>query len=307
MTRSPFADFLSAIGHHVLVTSSGEWFDAGPRFFLNIPFHRTISPLGGELSELLRRGRAIGVRYASPLAGSGRLSYQIVCDQRPYEIEALSPNNRSKVRRGLRRCEIERVDCRVIATQGRQAHLDTMRRQGRSRSDPRRAPEIWSRYWEAAASTEGMEAWGAFVDRKLAAYLLTVRLEDRIEFLVARSSAEHLNHYPNNALIYTVTREMLGRGGIAEVTFGLESLERVDALDQFKFAMGFRQRPLRQCVVVRPALARFLRLAGVQRAVRWQAARPTAHPSWRKLAGIIDFMEGDGKGVVPSSRVQTAH
>jgi hypothetical protein len=304
---SPFATFLSAIGHRVVTTSSGEWFNAGPRFFLSLPFHRVITPDAAELRQVMRDGRGLGARFVAPLNGPGRLSYQIVCDERSYDVERLSPNTRSKVRRGLRRCRVERVECGRVARDGRQAHLDTMQRQDRAPSDGAAARQHWERYWAAAAQTPGMEAWGAFVDDQLAAYLLTVQLEDRCEFLLARSCNVYLGQYPNNALIYTVARAMLERPTVAEITFGLESLEPVDALDQFKVAMGFRHRPLRQRIVVRPGLAGLLRVPTVGRVVRWYAERPGVHPGWRKLAGIIDFMREDSTPMPWRSDTQPAH
>src|SRR3989304_2026878 len=107
---SAFAAFLAGIGHRVLRTPSAEWFDAGPHFFQSLPFHRAIAPDATELRDLFNQGRALGARFVAPLDGPGRLSYQIVCDTRPYDIERLSPNTRSKVRRGLRRCRVARVD-----------------------------------------------------------------------------------------------------------------------------------------------------------------------------------------------------
>jgi hypothetical protein len=182
-----------------------------------------------------------------------------------------------------------------------------MRRQDRMPPDTPAARAHWERYWSAAAQTPGMQPWGALVDEQLAAYVLTVRMEDRCEFLLARSNDGHLHQYPNNALIYTVAREMLQLPDVTAITFGLESLESVEALDQFKFAMGFRRRPLRQCVVMRPGLATALQTPGLERAVRWYAARPGVHPAWRKLVGIMTLIRGDAPAMACRSDASLAH
>ncbi|MBI4514415.1 MAG: GNAT family N-acetyltransferase [Deltaproteobacteria bacterium] len=303
--ETAFARFLAGIGHRVVTTGSGEWFDAGPRFFLNLPFHRTITPASAELRQVFHAGGALGVRFVAPLDGPGRLSYQIVCDAKPYDLEQLSANTRSKIRRGLRRCHIEPAPCALVAEQGWPAHVDTLRRQGRLVRDDEAARRQWRRYWAAAASTPEITVWTATVDGQLAAYLLTIAIEDRVEFLQARSCDSLLSSYPNNALIYAVTRDTLARAEVSEITFGLESLEAVDALDQFKFAMGFRRRPLRQRVVTRAGLGRLLQHPAVLRAVRWRAQQPAAHPRWRKLAGIIEFMREDATAA-PSHGATTA-
>jgi hypothetical protein len=129
----------------------------------------------------------------------------------------------------------------------------------------------------------------------LAAFLVTVTFDDAVEFMLARSCNDTLGAYPNNALIYWVTEEMLVRRKAREVTFGLESLEPVAPLDQFKFGMGFERRPLRQRIVFRPSIAALLR----RDAVRGLVHRWTEHPGeqavfWRKAAGILRFAEEGG-------------
>jgi hypothetical protein len=125
--------------------------------------------------------------------------------------------------------------------------------------------------------------------------LVTVTFEDAVEFLLARSCSDRLGAYPNNALLFYVTQEMLVRRRVPAITFGLESLEPVGPLDQFKFAMGFRPRSIRQRVVFHP-LVRILLRRGAVRAVfrRWTDRRGADAVFWRKVAGLLRFAEEGG-------------
>jgi hypothetical protein len=126
----------------------------------------------------------------------------------------------------------------------------------------------------------------------LAAFLVTVTFEDSVEFLLARSRTDQLGAYPNNALLFYVTQEMLVRRKVREITFGLESLEPVGPLDQFKFAMGFRPGPIRQRVVFHPLVRALLRQAVVRSLFRrWTDRRGTEAVFWRKAAGLLRFAE----------------
>ncbi|MGH7634632.1 MAG: GNAT family N-acetyltransferase, partial [Gemmatimonadaceae bacterium] len=272
------------------------WYDASKGFLLAVPSHRLLTPDADALRALVRRAGCAGVRFAAPLDAPGKLSYQIVCDDRAYGLERLSANTRSKVRRGLRRCEVMPVAFSRIADEGRAADVDTVVRQSRG---SRHADERWARYWQSAAATPSMEGWAAFADGKMAAFLVTVRFGDCVEFLLARSRTDCLDAYPNNALIYTVAHEMLARRGMRQITFGLESLEPVGPLDQFKFGMGFRTAPLRQRIVFHP-LARVLLERGPVRALvhRWAAGRGGRDPFWRKADGLLRFAEQSGLGEV---------
>ena len=292
MNAATYADFLRATGHRVIATPSAHWYNASRFFALSAPSNRTYTPADGEVRAVLRRMPCLGVRFAAPLDGPGKASYQIVCDNRAYSLDALSGNVRSKVRRGLKRCEVGPVPLPVIATAGQQAHDDTLARQARAGVW---AGDKWQRFWTAAAATPGFEGWGAWREGTLAAFLVTVTLEDSVEFLLARSCTDRLGAYPNNALLFQVTMEMLVHRRVREITFGLESLEPVGPLDEFKFAMGFRPQPLRQRVVFHPLVRALLRHAGVRAVVRrWTRRRGDDAVFWRKAAGLLRFAEEGG-------------
>lgn len=286
-----FAAFLAGIGHRVVRTESAYWYDASWGFFLSMPSHHLLVPTAAELRSVLRRQPSLGVRFPAPLEGPGTLSYQIICDAPDYGLAQLSANTRSKVRRGLRRCTVRPVSFAEIAASGVDADRTTLSRQGRP---PRLRGARWARYWTAAAATPGMEGWGAFVGHHLAAFLVTVQFGEGVEFLLARSRSDLLDAYPNNALIFSVAEELLGHRGVREITFGLESLEPVGPLDQFKFGMGFRPRPLRQRVVFHPAIRWAVQSPAVRALLLRRGGRPgEAAMFWRKAAGLVRLAEGD--------------
>ncbi len=292
-TTEPFAEFLSRTGNRVLNVGGVDWYEGGRGFLLSLPSHRTLTPSRETLDELFSAGRIYGVRFPAPLEGPGKDSYQIVCDDRDFGMDKLSGNVRSKVRRGLKRCEVRQVTFAELAEQGVEADRETMARQGR---DPKLVGDAWDDYWRAAADTEGMEGWAAFVGGELASFLVTVRFSDGpVEFLLARSRSQHLGAYPNNALIYTCAEEMLCRRAVPKITFGLESLEPVGPLDQFKFSMGFRTQEVRQRVVFHPLLRRILGVRAVRSMVyRWGTERGPEGGFWRKATGLLRFAEEGG-------------
>jgi hypothetical protein len=286
----PFAHFLARTGHHVLHGAGAYWYDASPGFLLSLPSHRLLSPAERELRAVMRQRPCAGVRFPAPLDGPGKLSYQIVCDTPEFAIESLSANARSKVRRGLRRCEVGAVPFSAIAAQGQTADRDTLARQERP---VRLAGDAWERFWAAATTTPGMEGWAAFTGGHMAAFLVSVQFDDTVELLLARSRSDCLDAYPNNALIFTVTQALLTRPGVRRVTFGLESLEPVGPLDQFKFGMGFRRAPLRQRVVFHPIVQIMLAARPLRSALCRVAATRSAG-FWRKALGLVQFAESGG-------------
>lgn len=291
-----FAEFLRSLGHRVMWSSGGWWYDAARRALLAVPVHRPLAPTDGEIRKLLRASGAMALRYVSAPGAGGKPSYILACRRRDYDLSLLGGGTRSKVRRGLRRCEVRRVEFREIARAGRPIDEETVRRQGRASRHGAR----WTEFWEAAERTPGMEGWGAFSQGELVAYLVTMDFGDAVDLMLARSRRAAAAAYPNNALVYTVTCEMLGVRGVPMVTFGLESLEPTGPLDAFKLAMGFEKVSVGQRVVLHPALAAVLRVPGVVPLVRLLGrSKGPVGERWRKVAGMLRFVDEGEAGGVP--------
>jgi hypothetical protein len=274
------AEFLERLGHRVVATPSAWWYDARARFYLSFPHHRLISPGADELSAVFRR-LPVGVRYFAPAEGDAAPSYALVCDDPGYDLATLSANTRSKTRRGLARCTVERLEPSWVAAHGREVNDDTLRR------IRLRDPYPWDRYWAAVAAAPCVEVWGALVDGRLASYLVGIRADRCCELLVSRSSSDMLRFYPNNALLYTVVRDLLSRADVDQVFFGVESLEDYDGIDTFKLSMGFTKRRIRQRVTLHPLLRPILQNPLARRALAALAERRPQDDRWRKLRGIV--------------------
>jgi hypothetical protein len=179
----------------------------------------------------------------------------------------LSSNSRSKIRRGLKRCKVEPIDFRLLAEKGEELDHSTRERQGRTVSSA--SNSYWQKYYSNAAQTVGAEAWGAFVDGELAAYLIGFRVENCSNLVILRSKQELLSSYPNNALLFSYLRHVLGRGEVDSVSYGLEPIQHdMEALDHFKLGLGFEKKPCGQRVEVAPWLRPLLQgpiLSGARR------------------------------------------
>jgi hypothetical protein len=129
------------------------------------------------------------------------------------------------------------------------------------------------------------------MDKELAAYLVAVVVDGCCEIQVARSLNSALRFYPNNALLYTAVHNMLSRPEIKQIWFGVESLEGVTSIDQFKLSMGFDRSPIRQCVVPHPLLRFAVRNALVHRVSRGLGRWQPNNDFWRKLQGLSTYID----------------
>ena len=286
MDAEGLLSFFEKVGFRGHRSASAHWYVAGPRFLMSLPSHSEVSVDKAELADIFRKTRVAGIRYISAPGEGGRASYQIVASGSEYSLAKLSGNTRSKTRRGLKRNEIRPVTGAEVAEHGHKAVTQTLERQGRSSDE---AVAAWRRLLAAADAEPAAEIWGAWHEGELAAYLLMLHIDDVCEFYQARSRNDLLQHYPNNALIHTLTEEILVKRAVREITFGIESAEDVSALDTFKFSMGYTRKLIHQKVVFHPALRPALALAPLRAAIHRRAVGPDASVVWRKASGLIRF------------------
>jgi hypothetical protein len=280
-----FAEWMRRQGHHVVRTTSSYWYDAGPRVFQAFPYDWLIQPATSELRKLMIGHGVVALRYSTPLeVPSGTVSYHVVLTE-PYGLQTLRAQARNGVRRGLECCNIVGLSFERLAEEGWNLQQDTLDRQGRIGSMTR---SEWQRICRAADGLPGFEAWGAIIDGELAASVLIARINDTYDVPYALSHRKFLSKHVNNALFYTVSRELLSRPGVQEIFFCLHSLDAPESVDEFKFRMGLQAKPVRQRIVFHPLLAPFAK-EGAHSII---ARLLVQHPGSRVLAkaeGMLRF------------------
>jgi hypothetical protein len=256
MTAEAFAEWLRRHGHRVLRTESSYWYDAGPRVFQAFPYHWVIQPSPEELRALMLGKGIVALRYSTPIdAPTGCISYHAVYDKATYTLEGLDRRSRQNVRTGLKNCCVEPISFERYAKEGWLLEMDTLDRQGRQQ---KQREEAWRRQCMAAGDLPGFEVWGALVDGRLAASLLTFQMEDCCEMIFQQCHRDYLNARVNNALTFVVTQTMTSRPNIRSLFYALHSLDAPCSIDEFKFRMGYTAKPVRQRVVFHPWLQPFV-------------------------------------------------
>ena len=166
----------------------------------------------------------------------------------------------------------------------------TLRRQ-------RRAVDLDHQFWRrrllSAKDLPGFECWGALVNGKLAASVMTFQMDDCCYMLYQQCREEYLREHVNNALSFTVTSEMMVRKNIKSVFYSLHSLDAPAGIDEFKFRMGYTAKPVRQRVIFNPWRAQSFN--STSHAILWAALRlRPAIATLAKAEGMVRFyLRGD--------------
>jgi Acetyltransferase (GNAT) domain len=285
VTPDDLANFYRLNGQRVVRTAHAYWYTPSPTAWSIFPYRDYPSVDESDYDQLWRtwRGAAVArtVRAVEPSSEANRALY--ICAIDGYDLASLSSNTRSKIRRGVAANEIRRVDFDELADKGAALHESTLRRQGRR--VPPKAREGWERTCMSASKT-GFEGWGAYHEGRMVGLVLGFHFDGRYHLSSIRSDADALKTYPNNALIFTITKAALEQPGVHDVSYGLESVQHgLEGLDAFKLSMGFTRLPVHETVVLRPSLRRFRRPA--TRAAVALAKRFPHRDGLRKAAGIL--------------------
>lgn len=287
MNPEVFAEFLARQGHHIVRTESCFWYDAQPGFYFYFPYHKLINPCEGELKHLLWDRPCIGARFFVPLDCVGKNSYTIVCSDKNYDITSVDADcARRQTRRGLEKFDIRQIEFNELAKLGIGLMHDTLARQGRNPNtwDERK----WRLYCSATEGLKGFEAWGAFLGNNLASFMMTFQMEDHFTILQQSSATEYLHNYPNNALVFHVTKLKLASPTVNTVSYGPQSLDAPESLDKFKFRMGFEKRPMKQRIIFNPLMCPFIN-GLTHKFVRFVSSAKAENDTLRKLEGILRF------------------
>lgn len=301
MSDAALLNYFAKAGHTVAEGAGAGWYDAATRFYMALPFEKPVDALAVQAGGFLPEN-ALGARFVSR-EGQGRQSWALRCDHSGYDMQALSSNTRSKVRRGLASFKVGPISISKLADEGARLDAETRKRQNRSFSEAER--KRWNLALAALEQTPQAEIWGAQIEGVLAAYAIALRSGNTSNITILRSGREFLPKYVNNALLYGYLEHALARDGLEYVSFGLEPLGReLPHLREFKESMGFRCVPLWQAVVLTPTLDRLLRSpAGVaigfsaQFASRSEKlARLRSLATWvRKQQRLVFQGQGHGK------------
>lgn len=285
MNEEIFAEWMRRQGHRVFHTASSYWYDAGPRVLQAFPYHWLITPDEQEIRDLMLGHGIVALRYSTPLDfQNGMVSYHVTL-RKPYELEMLRSQARNGVRRGLDHFKVQQISFERLATEGWVLQQDTLARQDRLRSMTQKE---WERICRSAADLPSFEAWAAISNDELAGAVIICRIADVFNVPYAMSHSRFLADHVNNAVFFSVSREILGRDGVSEIFFTVQSLDAPANVDEFKFRMGFEPRAVRQRVDFHPFLNPFA-TPTIHTLTRKLLQRDPSNPQLAKAEGMLRF------------------
>lgn len=247
MPRDVMGEFFERLGHKIVRSAHGTWYDVQPNVLFSYPYYKLIEPTEDELRALIEEYKLSAVRFPTGLDRLGFVSNRVINTNRNYDFNSMHQKARNQTRRAMENCKVEQIEFDYLRVNGLSLNKDTATRQGRESQYACEA--YWQKYCLAAKAVDGVSAWGSFVDGRLAAFLIAVEVDDWVEWIVNHSSTELRNKYPNNALAFLAAQHYFQKKNCGGICYGLGSLESTPELDHFKERMGWELEPIKQRIV----------------------------------------------------------
>ena len=198
------------------------------------------------------------VRYTDGFGGIDSCMewYALICDKFT-ELDGLSGNTRSKVRRGLKNCIVEKVDADFIAEYGYEVFISAFERYRDAKRPDATEPNFKKRILISKDFDDIVHYWGVLYGGKLIAYSEN-HIYDHVEvnYSTIKFHPDFLKLYPSYSLTYTMNSYYLKEKDFEYVNDGFRSLlHQTNIQDYLIDKFKFKKANTRLYAVYKPCLS----------------------------------------------------
>lgn len=288
----PLAPFYRAWGYRTWSRLATLWIAAGRFSVISVPCSHQVATTRPAVERLLREtGRPAAQFPSADITGVERNSYWV--RDRGYGIASVQRQFRQQILHHRARCVVRPVEWQELASQGHRVLGEALARQ--SGSAPM-APETWAACCRIAADIPSLTATGCFVNRDLAAFLVSWVSQRRCYVLMYHRSSRFDEYRPTHKLIVDFTSWTIRRDDVDAVTLGRDLVPAQGAVGEFKRHAGYQAEPLPIAAVLDPRWHGLL-------TNRWTRG---ALESLRRLAGRRDGPLGNVELLEVAARTRLA-
>ena len=159
--------------------------------------------------------------------------YAVVCRQFAGVEGSRSSNTRSKLRRGLRNCEVRMLAPAELARSGFDVYVKAQERYATAETPPTRE-EYEAHILAAEGFDDITQYWGVFCDGELAGYTIAYSFgTTEALYSAVKLDPAHLRRYSSYALFHGMNEHYLAERGVGYVNNGFRSIMHDTQVQEF--------------------------------------------------------------------------
>ncbi len=252
-----YLKILRPLGRPIVKTHDCCWEEARRFGYVPVPSGLPVPVSARDIRYMFWKGGALALRVFSNRSTEGDLTFYHACKDHHYDLTSLRSEARRKVLRGLKNFQVKELDKKDLSPlfeQGIKINASALARQKRPGQRVFRDADMWRCLLEVYKGVSHIRIYGAFSENQLCAYLVIFQSDKLALYLHSFSSTEFLRYYPNNALLFYATKDIMKNPEIDEFYIGLESLASKNSLNEFTLSLGFQRYPIWQKLILHPFL-----------------------------------------------------
>lgn len=188
--------------------------------------------------------------------------YAVICRRHTVVEDVASGNTRSKLRRGLKQCDVRPVAVKEIAASGYETYCAAVKSYGGSVLLPT-AEEFARRVMTDEPFGDTRHRWAVYYEGKMVAFAQNLVYDKtEVDYTLIKLHPEYLNRYSSYALFYKMNEHYLAQEGFAYVSDGTRSISHETGIQDFLMKeFGFEKASTGLHVHYRPPLGPLLSMA----------------------------------------------
>jgi hypothetical protein len=246
---------------------------------------QTYSVDRAQCSELLSKLGGLWVQWTNGLNSDAAESewYAVICRKHAELDDIQSGNTRSKIRRGLKRCEVRKVDAEELAKNGYDTYRAALEGYGLSARSILSKSAFESHEKKDTAFADIRHQWAVYVEGKMVGFAHNLIYDKtEVDYTMIKLHPDYLKYYTSYALIYKMNEYYLEQEGFEYVSDGSRSILHETGIQEFLIRkFGFEKAYMNLYVYSRPSLGLIVKMARPFR--KWLSK---ANP---KLAAVMEL------------------
>lgn len=182
-----------------------------------------------NIEKIIKRENVFFARWTSNFDQTEPSDFwYVICDEK-LDLSDYSRNTRNQIRRGLRNCEVLKINKQTVSNEGFNSYASAFSKynthlEAKSEEEFRAEIEMLSDEWEF---------WGIYNNSIMIGYSQNKVIGDYCDYSTIKFHPNYLNLYPSYALFYTMNQYYLNENSFRYVNDGARSISHQTNIQSF--------------------------------------------------------------------------